>query len=176
MRKNILVLALVSALANQAHSFDLKDSIYEEAGLRYNIDPTLLYAIAFVESAVDSSELGMVNPYPWALRTDKPFYGKTRREAEIELRRLLKAGRSVDIGLMQINSRWHKHRVTNVLDLLDSRTNVMTGAQILSERLKASPDDSIKAVANYHSFDPERGRWYARHVFCIWQKLKEVPK
>ena len=96
MRKNILVLALVSALANRAHSFDLKDSIYEEAGLRYNIDPTLLYAIALVESAVDSSELGMVNPYPWALRTDKPFYGKTRREAEIELRRLLKAGRSVD--------------------------------------------------------------------------------
>ena len=40
MRKPILVLALVSALANQAHSFDLKDSIYEEAGLRYNIDPT----------------------------------------------------------------------------------------------------------------------------------------
>lgn len=73
MRKNILVLALVSALANQAHSFDLKDSIYEEAGLRYNIDPTLLYAIALVESAVDSSELGMVNPYPRALRTDKPF-------------------------------------------------------------------------------------------------------
>lgn len=73
MRKNILVLALVSALANRAHSFDLKDSIYEEAGLRYNIDPTLLYAIALVESAVDSSELGMVNPYPWALRTDKSF-------------------------------------------------------------------------------------------------------
>lgn len=67
MRKNILT--LVSALANQAHSFVLKDSIYEEAGLRYNIDPTLLYAIALVESAVDSSELGMVNPYPWALRT-----------------------------------------------------------------------------------------------------------
>lgn len=64
MRKNILVLALVSALASQAHSFDLKDSIYEEAGLRYNIDLTLLYAIALVESAVDSSELGMVNPYP----------------------------------------------------------------------------------------------------------------
>ena len=176
MKKRLLALAVSAALAGEAHAFDLKGTIYEEAGLRYNIDPTLLYAIALVESAVDSSELGMVNPYPWALRTDQPFYGKTRREAEIELRRLLKAGRSVDIGLMQINSRWHKHRVKNVLDLLDPRTNVMVGAQILSERLKASPDDGIKAVANYHSFDPERGRWYARHVFCIWQKLKEVPK
>ena len=96
MKKRLLALAVSAALAGEAHAFDLKGTIYEEAGLRYNIDPTLLYAIALVESAVDSSELGMVNPYPWALRTDKPFYGKTRREAEIELQRLLKAGRSVD--------------------------------------------------------------------------------
>lgn len=77
MKKRLLALAVSAALAGEAHAFDLKGTIYEEAGLRFNIDPTLLYAIALVESAVDSSELGMVNPYlghsePTSLSTARP--------------------------------------------------------------------------------------------------------
>lgn len=172
----LITFGLLSVLAAESSGFDLKGTVYEEAGLRYDIDPSLLYAVALVESAVDSDKPGMVNPHPWTLRTDKPFYGRTREDAEAELRRVLKSGDSVDIGLMQINSRWHSGRVSNVLDLLDPRTNVMVGAQILSERLKATPGDGIRAVATYHSFLPDRGLWYARHVFRVWQKLKEMQQ
>ena len=176
--KNIsIALALGTALFTQAaaSTFDLAGTIYEKAGREFDVDPTLLYSVALIESAVaseDGSET--VSPYPWTLRTDRPFYGKTRREAEEELLRVLKHTKSVDVGLMQINARWHGHRVKKLTDLLDPLTNVRVGASILSERLKATPTDALRAVATYHSFSPERGEWYARHVMRVWSMLKNL--
>lgn len=153
-----------------AHAVDLEGSVFDVAGKEANIDPKLLFAISLVESATESDE-NKISPYPWTLRSDKPFYGRNKQEAENHLAKLLADGIAVDVGLMQVNTHWHGHRVNKPADLLDPLTNVRVGAQILNERLKASPKDAVKAVATYHSFDKERGRWYAGKVFKVWTWL-----
>lgn len=175
MKHLILSLSAGIVISARAFAFDLTGTIYETAGAEFDIDPVLLYSVALVESAADTEDgSDTISPYPWTLRSDKPFYGKTRKEAEAELARILKRGSSVDVGLMQVNTRWHGHRVKNPADLLDPLTNVRTGAAILSERLRATPKDAIKAIATYHSFDPDRGEWYARHVLRVWSRLKKL--
>ena len=165
-----LALACSCALAE---GFTLEGTIFEKAGREFNVDPYLLYSISIVESAVDApGRKGHLQPSPWTLRTDRPFYAASRAEAEIELDRLLRKGRSVDVGLMQINTKWHRRRVANVFDLIDPLTNVRVAASILNELIRRYPKDSVLAIGNYHSSRPERARWYARHVLRVYTNLK----
>lgn len=179
MFKNIRQFVVLTVAAGviccaQAESFSVKGSIFEAAGRENNIDPVLLYSIALVESAVVApGKKGYLNPFPWTLRTDKPFYGASKTEAEAELNRLIKTNRSVDVGLMQINTRWHGHRVDRITDLLDPLTNVRVAAQILNEQFARYSDDAERAVGSYHSSDPERSRWYARHVLRVYTELQK---
>ena len=162
------------ALATSSHSnaFDIKNSVFEKAGMEYNVDPDLLYSIALVESAIDAPQKGFLKPSPWTLRTNKPYYAKSRKEAEAILEKLLNEHESIDVGMMQVNTRWHGHRVKSLKELLDPLTNVRVAAQIVSEQIKRYPNDAALAVGNYHSSRPERARWYARHVLRVYTNLK----
>ena len=156
-----------------ATPFNVQGSIFEKAGKEFNVDPVLLYSIAVVESAVDApNQRGYIQPSPWTLRTSKPYYAKSRQEAEEQLNRLLKTTRSIDVGMMQVNTRWHGHRVKEPKDLLDPLTNVRVAAQILSEQIARHPYDAALAIGNYHSSRPDRARWYARHVLRLYTNLK----
>ena len=166
---------LISFYEEEAFSgqkFSLEGTVFEIAGKEYDVDPALLYSVALVESAIDASDGdGFINPFPWTLRSDKPFYAKNRAEAEEELLRLLKTRKSVDVGLMQINTKWHGTKVAKPTELLDPLTNVRIGAQILSEQIDKTNDAEL-AIGHYHSFDPKRARWYARHVLRVYSRLK----
>lgn len=167
------VVALAVSTTASAQLDPLDKQIFETAGQEFNVDPLLLYSIAIVESAAEiPSKKGYVKPSPWTLRTEKPFYATNRREAEIELVRLLKTTNSVDVGMMQINTRWHGHRVSHPVDLLDPLTNVRVAAQILSEQIDRYPNDAAMAVGKYHTSDPERAQWYARHVLRVYTFIK----
>ena len=142
MFKNIRQFVVLTVAAGviccaQAESFSVKGSIFEAAGRENNIDPVLLYSIALVESAVVApGKKGYLNPFPWTLRTDKPFYGASKTEAEAELNRRV-------------------------------------AAQILNEQFDRYSDDAERAVGSYHSSDPERSRWYARHVLRVYTELQK---
>lgn len=165
-------LSLAYLTSNPINAFTLKDTVFEKAGMEFHVDPVLLYSIALVESAIDSPKKGFIQPSPWTLRTSKPFYASSRKEAEVELDRLLRRNQSVDVGLMQINTKWHGHRVKSPMELLDPLTNARVAAQIISEQIKRHPGDAALAVGNYHSFKSDRARWYARHVLRVYTNLK----
>ena len=159
-------------------AIDLSGTVFETVGCRYHIDPKLLYSISLVESAVKadtkSGKEFMVQPSPWTLRTRrKPYYAQSREDAEKLLLKLLQVNKSVDIGLMQINSRWHAHRVKNVTDLLDPETNVSVAAAILSELIDRYPDNALEVIARYHSGQPARGTWYAKHVLRVYENVSK---
>lgn len=168
--------SIALATSNETSAFSLKDSVFEKAGMEYNVDPVLLYSIALVESAIDAPEKGFLKPSPWTLRTNKPYYAKSKQEAEALLDRLIQTNKSIDVGMMQINLKWHGHRVKSPKELLDPLTNVRTGAQIISEQIKRYPKDAALAVGNYHSSRPDRARWYARHVLRVYTNLKSQQK
>lgn len=177
--QGLLTLAAVSLFASPTFAaVDLSGTVFETVGSRYHIDPKLLYSISLVESAVKadtkSGKEFMVQPSPWTLRTRrKPYYAQSREEAEKLLLKLLQVNKSVDIGLMQINSRWHAHRVKNITDLLDPETNVSVAAAILSELIDRYPDNALEVIARYHSGQPARGTWYAKHVLRVYENVSK---
>ena len=173
----LAVLAPVPVIGHAAPTFSLKDTVFERVGSEKNLDPVLLYALACIESAVASEAKGFVRPYPWTLRTSSgPFYGKTKAEAVAELTRLLTRykKRSVDIGMMQINSRWHGHRVKTLTDLLDPYTNLSVAADILNECLARFPNSAFQAIGAYHSSDSRKAARYAKHVARLYSQLKNA--
>ena len=164
--------------SSMAQAVDLKGTVFEKAGRLYDVDPDLIYSISLVESAVTSETLGndYIQPSPYALRTDKPYYPKTRKDAERQLKTLLKKNRSVDVGLCQINIMWHGHRVSKYSDLLDPQVNANVAAKILSECIDRYPKDAVAAIGAYHTSDPARASRYARAVLRIYTKVKESHK
>lgn len=94
----------------------------------------------------------------------KSYYPATREEAEQLIRKAIAAGRSFDVGTMQVNSWWIERLSIDPFSLLDPATNERWGKWILAEEI-ARHGLNWKAVGKYHSPDPERGRRYAWLVY-----------
>ncbi len=94
----------------------------------------------------------------------KSFYPVTREEAESIIREAQAAGKSYDVGLMQINSWWIDRYGIPAEKLLDPVFNAEWGKKILTEEISRN-GLSWQAVGKYHSPDQERGRRYAWLVY-----------
>ena len=172
-RRHLLMLCSLCVLApTAAAEVDVSGSVFTTVGKAKGIDPLLLYSVALAESAFHKKGIKTVKPWQFALRTSSSaYYGKCYEDTVKELRRILKTTDSVDVGIMQINVRWHKHRVRKPEDLIDLQTNVSVAADILRERLAANDDDWTQALAQYHSFTPARGAWYSAFVLGIYMQI-----
>lgn len=162
-------------LSGSLWALDLSGTIFDEASRRYQLDPLLLYAVALCESGHGGSH--GVRPWAWTLRSSRgSVYAKDRAEAEQVLSTWLKDGLlNVDIGLAQINLRWHGHRIRRPADLLDPATNLSVSAEILRDAMASAPDNLTLGVARYHSWlDREKGEHYARRVLRVYQQLSDT--
>jgi len=162
----LLVLLLMS---KSALTFDLEGTTWANVAHEEGLDPVMLYAVALTESG-RPAERGQIEPWPWALNVDgDPIFAASRKEAA----RLLAIHRdkSVDVGLLQVNTRWHGHRVDRLEALLDPGTNLAVGAAILKEALASTPGDLTTGIGRYHSTKPERAKAYARTVLALYQHL-----
>ena len=125
---------------------------WQDTAARYGVDARLLYAIAQQESDLHADRINRSH----AARTG-----------------------SVDIGLMQINSRWlpllraHGLRAS---DLLDPCTNLQVGAWILAQSFQRH-GATWEAVGAYHAgctalppLDCAAAR--ARYAAAVYQRLK----
>jgi len=172
-----LVLSLCATTRTQASSgLNLHGTPISEAARRHGVDPLLVYAVALVESAKAQNK-SQVRPWPWALSSpDGGVYAASKQEATSALERLSKMhGKNVDVGLMQVNLRWHGHKVKNATDLLDMQTNLDVACAILSEAISSAPGDLSLGIGRYHHWkDEQRARDYGQRVIGIWQKLQAL--
>lgn len=182
MRNTLAVTSLAIALSLPAsHAWAayvpgfLKGSVFDAAAQKSQIDGLLLYSVALAESASGKGG-GLAGPSPLAIRAgNDAFYPKTRQEAEATLRSLLAEGRTnIDVGLMQVNLRWHGQRVASPYELLEPSRNLEVATQILYETLLSSPNDIRTAVGRYHNWEDERGGRYADRVLGIYKTLKKI--
>lgn len=124
------------AVAGLVLSVAAQAHCYELASQRYGVPASLLRAVALQESA-----------------------------GQAHARHLNRDG-SVDIGLMQINSRWlpmlARHGV-HAQDLWDPCVSVLVGAWILHGNF-ARLGPTTQALGAYNSSDPVRREHYARQV------------
>lgn len=128
-------------------------------------------------AAVSLAESGRVDPatrqsraWPWTINAEgRGYYFKTKEEAVRTTQRLLDSGmRSIDIGCMQVNLRYHPDAFASLEDGFDPMTNVAYGADFL-KRLHAQTGNWPKAVAFYHSQTRSHGGRYFARVIRIWE-------
>ena len=117
--------------------------------------PALVKAIARQESGLNPLAVNVAG---------KSHYPATREEAERLIRDALAAGKSFDVGKMQVNSWWMERFAIDPFSLLDPDVNEAWGKRILAEEI-ARHGLSWEAVGKYHSPDMERGRQYAWRVY-----------
>lgn len=144
-------------------------TVARERGIPY----TVLYAVALTESGKQVRSSREYRPWPWTLNVagEGHFYA-TRIEAWQALRAWLKRGRrSIDIGPMQVNWRYHQERLGTPWQALDPYHNLRVGAEILQECYISNRDWWI-SVGCYHApASPQKAGKYRQRVLARWQML-----
>jgi soluble lytic murein transglycosylase-like protein len=139
----------------------------------YDIPYTVLYAVALAESGVGKNGRGIRRPWPWTLNVAGRGRTYPSRDAAWTALNffLAKGERSIDIGLMQVNWRYHQNRLRNTWRALDPYFNLRVGAAILRQCYEQRAD-WWKSVGCYHApSNPERARRYRARVLNHWQRL-----
>ena len=164
----------MSCWSGAATAFDLTGTAWAEAAAPHRLDPALLYAIALMESGRPRD--GGLAPWPWTLWL--PGRGGVFLASHDQALDTLQAnsGMPIDVGLMQVNLRWHGHRVGRPEELLEPRRNLEIAADILAEDLATAPGDLELGIGRYHSPTEARARTYGRTVLTIWQRLRQLER
>lgn len=133
--------------------------ILNKSEKEHNIPAGLLTAIAKVESRF--------NPYALNL-AGKSLIAKNSEEAEIIIQKAITQGiDNIDIGIMQLNMRWHQSNFSSFQEMLDPKANIKYAAAFLSS-LYQQYGDWHTAVRYYHSRTPKHYRKYSRKVTLAW--------
>lgn len=133
--------------------------VFNKAEIEHDIPKGLLKAIASVESS----------EYPYALNiSGKKVIAATDAETLVILKSHLKKGfRNIDIGVMQINYRWHGKNFASLEEIINPETNIKYAAKFLKS-LYEEYGDWRKAVQIYHSHSPKYNKKYSRKIITAW--------
>ncbi len=126
---------------------------------QYNIPSGLLLAISKIESRV----------IPYAVNIGgKAYYPASLMEARnIALHHLNQGLTNIDLGVMQINYRWHGKKFNNIDEMLSVNKNIGYAAKLLCD-LKKQHGSWHKAVRYYHSRNKVHNMQYSKKVIICW--------
>lgn len=156
-----IALLLLVGLTNA----NAQNSIFDEVGNAAGINPIILYGIALQESSRPGHGL-----WPWSANIDgKSFFYQSKDEALTAIQKAIDGGSQVDVGLMQVNWKWHGHRFHSLSDALEPKMNLIIASQILSKYAHHPTD---VAIGKYHCPNwqkpscEKRARNYSRKVLA----------
>lgn len=140
------------------------ESLFDAPCARYQVPKVLALAIARQESGC----------HPWILNiSGRDVRPRSREQALRYAQWAMRAGRSFDVGVMQVNSYWIRKHGWPLEQVLEPANNVKIGVWILAQEIHRH-GLNWKAVAYYHTplhKNPERGRAYARAVVSHVKKI-----
>jgi hypothetical protein len=149
---------------------------YRSIAAERGIPNTLLYAIALTESGQQLKPADVYRPWPWTLNiAGRGYFFDSRLAAWQALTVSLQAGQqSVDIGLMQVNWRYHQDRLGSPWQALEPYHNLRVGAEILQDCYE-NKHDWWTSVGCYHApKNHQRADQYRRRVVSRWQRIKRA--
>ena len=132
--------------------------LFLKACTAFRIPPALVAAIARTESDC--------NPLCITIN-GKEYRPKTRGEAIRLAKEAMRQKKSVDIGLMQINSWWLRELSLSCETVLEPKNNLLLALWILRQEMRRY-GRTWKAVGAYHSKKPARQRAYIKRVQKNW--------
>lgn len=126
---------------------------------KHQIPAGLLAAIAKTESRLKAYALNVGG---------KSVFPMSMSQAHGILEDKLNAGlTNIDVGVMQLNYRWHGGEFDSLEEMLIPERNINYAAKLLGS-LYAQHGTWHKAVRYYHSATPEHHRKYSRKVVLCW--------
>ncbi len=146
---------------------------YRTIAMEHDIPHTVLYAVALAESATQIDQGDLYRPWPWTLNVaGRGYFFDSRLAAWQSLTGWLREGqRSIDIGLMQVNWRYHQKRLGTPWEALDPYHNLRVGAAILQECYETR-QDWWSSVGCYHApANSNRADRYRRRVVSHWRRI-----
>ncbi len=124
----------------------------------------MLLAMGFTEAGRMTADR-LFTVWPWTVNTEGASrYFPTREEAIAFVRAAQARGtRSIDVGCLQVNLKWHPDAFPDLETAFDPRANARYAARFLGDlhRAQGSLD---AAIARYHSAQSERGAAYRERV------------
>lgn len=129
--------------------------VFDRVASASGVSPKTLYAIAMNESKRQG------RPWPWTMNVSgKSYFFPTRESAWRMADSLIVRGvNTFDIGLMQVNWKYHGDRFSNVWEALQPSINQKVAADILLEKYRQT-GHPLTAVGWYHNASPSRHRSY----------------
>jgi soluble lytic murein transglycosylase-like protein len=174
MKHGLASWALIAGIlqVNAATAQDIPPA-YQQAAIANGIPADIFYAVALAESGRDIGRYHPLRPWPWTLNIhgEGIYYNDRQSAWRAAVASIAKQQTSVDIGLMQVNWRYHRHRLMSPWRALDPHANLQVAAEILKycqQRLA----DWWASVGCYHSpSNVERALRYRERVRAHWRAL-----
>jgi len=167
-----LILLAVTADSGLVRADETVPAGYRAVATEFGIPQALFYAVALTESARRFDTKG-IRPWPWTLNVSgQGHYYRSRTQAWQALKQSLDNGNaSIDIGLMQVNWRYHRSRLGSPWKALDPYHNLRVGAQILQACFQRK-GDWWSGIGCYHApNNPERAQRYRHRVQSQWNRI-----
>ncbi len=142
---------------------------YLRVAKEYDVPAGILFAIALAESGRTTD--GRILPWPWTLNIrGRGEYFSSRTEADARLDQLIREGGTPDIGLMQVNWKYHQDKLGKPAQAFDPWLNLRAGALVLRQAYEDT-GDWWQAVGRYHSRTPARAQAYRKRVLRWYRRL-----
>ena len=164
-----------NALAQAGKALDSLENIClseaRRAEAQHGIPSGLLQSITRVEAG-RKTVTGEFMPWAWTLNdAGEGLFFDSREAAMRHLEAAVAApGHSVDVGCMQVNTKWHMEGFHNLSDMLDPVQNADYAAAFLLDLHEAhqSWDDAVK---HYHSSEPGKNVAYHGRVLAELERF-----
>jgi soluble lytic murein transglycosylase-like protein len=137
-----------------------------------NIPVKILYALALNESQVKTN-YGRVIAWAFTLNYNKKGYHfRTHQELKQKVEKLISQGyTSFDVGIAQVNYRWHKDEFKSLDEMIDPLSNLSYAAKYLKS-FYTKHGGWWLAVGRYHSpYNKSNAAKYTKRVRNIWLTL-----
>jgi soluble lytic murein transglycosylase-like protein len=127
-------------------------------------------AVAIAESGRPVGKGQARIAWPWTVTAGgSGRYFATKAAAIAHVRALRRDGvRSIDVGCMQINLRYHPRAFESLDEAFDPERNAAYAGDFLARLY-----DKSRALAFYHSGDRVKGSRYRRRVEKLWSSERE---
>ena len=136
------------------------------AEARHGIPAGLMQSITRVESG-RKMVTGEYMPWAWTLNDQGEGLFFDNRDSALAylVKAVASPDHSVDVGCMQVNTKWHADGFADIADMLDPVHNASYAAGFLLD-LHAAHQSWDEAVKHYHSSEPRKNVVYHRRVLA----------
>ena len=156
----------VLPVKQQLHDSSVCSAAAQQAGTEYGVGFDLLQIIAVVESGKWDNLQNRFVAWPWTVNIKgKGHYFASKEEAIAAVKEAQAKGiKSIDVGCMQINMKYHGKAFSSIEDALDPLKNVQYSAKFLRTLYKSSGRDWKVAARRYHSRNLKEGQIYTKRL------------